>query len=249
MGRKTEELKSAYPKKKITASEVYFIDKRMLCSKSMIAKALNVTDRSVDGWVKKGLEYSSLSLPSFRLLDLDYVKEWYLDNIDQKTARSRGDVNVVPKPPEVIVSLEDNIADIEGKIQQANDMLQFKSTSIDSAERTEKILNALLKTVKLGKESGDLIPKRDTDKVVSEIVAVLIAGYKRDIKALPKECENRPWEEIQAILESTYRNNIEKLHKLSSMKSKKSMYDVLEVILARLDDGVTVDEMLERINT
>jgi len=248
MQKKLKLLQDAYPKKQIESMEVFLIDGELLGTKKTVARIMNVTERSIVGWEKRGFGASKYSVQGMPLYDINKLRDWHLENIDQKKSRNSGDVNVP-----VITNDEnvDNIdtTDITTKIKQATDLINAKTTSIETADRVGSILNALTRAVKLSKEAGDLIPKRDTEKVIIEIIAVVISGYKKDIRMLPRECEDRSEAQIKEILETNYKTNIEKLKKLakSEMVSNRKLYDVMEGVYELLLSGVSPDELLNMI--
>lgn len=180
---------------------------------------------------------------------LDECIKWVEENINSSKSRATNKKEVTVEPP-TDGDIEETVNDINGKIAQANEMLQLKTTTHDSADRIKKILDSLIQAVKLGEQTKELIPKKDTEKVIVEFVATLIAGYKRDIKILPKELKQRDEEEIRQILENTYKSNIEKYQKIakSELLSEAKLYDVIEAVMELILEDVSVDEILKRIN-
>jgi hypothetical protein len=210
--------------------------------------------KTISRWKKDGMPKATKPSGLKARGDFFHIQEcqeWVDKNINK--TKSRATEKKSDRLVEVQSSSDDDIDetvnDIQGKIRQANEMLQLKGTTHDDADRIKKILDGLIQAVKLGEQTKELIPKKDTEKVIVEFVATLIAGYKRDIKILPKECNQRNEEEIREILESTYKSNIEKYQKIAKSKilSEAKLYDVIEVVVELIHDEVSVDEIIKRL--
>jgi len=254
--KKLKSLKGRNPTKKIDVTEVYFIgDDKPLVTIPFILRVLGISRTSLNGWEHKGLEASEYSTHVLKLFDFEYIKEWYADNIDKKLAKGRRNkiTEVDGEPEDSTIpkydNMEDEINDIYGKIKQANEILQIKKTPQYEAERIDKIMAALTKAAKLGEQMGELIPKKDTEKIIVEMIATLISGYKKDINILPQECSNRTENEIRNILEVNYRSNIENYQKLSKSElvSETKLFDVLTEVNDILLGGVPLDDVIAKL--
>ena len=62
-----------------------------------------------------------------------------------------------------------------------------------------------------------------------------------------KEWKKNNKDKIKKHDQKYYKNNIEKLAKLSKLKVDKKLYDVMEVILERLAGGESVEEIIEKV--
>lgn len=227
-----------------------------VASTEEIAEIMNTTTRSIERYVQKGMPLHEASLPKFNIFDVKQCQKWRNKNMRRSNNREHrsndqeddiddgGDKADIPPQ-----DFDKSIKDMKGKIEQANSLLQLHGTDFNEAERVKKVLDALMAAIKLGEASKELIPKKDTERVVIEIVAMLIAGYKQDIKVLPKELDGRNEKQIREILENTYKTNIEKFQKIakSSFLSEKRLYDVIEVVIDMLRRGIEVDEIIRRM--
>jgi hypothetical protein len=228
-----------------------FIGDREVISKSELAtkERLGVSAKTIQRNVAKGMPVHQCSTKQFQVFDWLDVIEWRDESVDKQKARAtkKKDTEVEGDGSEDNSDIEETVNDIQGKIKQANEMLQLKKTSHDNADRIKKILDALVQAVKLGEQTKELIPKKDTEKVIVEFAAMLIAGYKRDIKILPKECSERKEEEIRDILESTYKSNIEKYQKMTKqyLPSENKLYDAIDIIMQLSLSGVSMDDIIK----
>jgi len=254
---KIKALEKEYPKVNISDHIIYFIEGKMLVPKPVVEKFFNVSGRAISNWEKKGYEASKYSLKTLRLYDIDDIRDWHKENMSQTRSIARADVHKVGDVGDKLdddtpdySNIEDEINDINGKIKQANEILQMKSTTQKEADRIDKIMGALTKAAKLGEQMGELIPKRDTEKIIVEMIATLISGYKKDIKILPQECAKRNENEIRNILETNYKSTIENYQKLSKsdLLSENKLFDVLGVVMRLLEDNISVDTIIGRLN-
>ena len=236
--------------------ESYEINGKLYATAKFLSAYFNKSTKQVSRWKQDGMPIATkpkeLKIRG-DVFHLDECINWVSENINSSKSRatSRRGKGVEVEISKSDENIEETVNDIQGKIRQANQMLQLKGTSHDDADRIKKILDGLMQAVKLGEQTKELIPKKDTEKAIIEFIVTLITGYKRDIKLLPKECKNRSEEEIRKILESTYKSNIEKYQKIakSELLSESKLYDVVEVVAELILDGVSVDEILKRIKS
>jgi len=234
----------------ISTIESYEINGKLYINTKFLCAYFNKGDKQVGRWKKDGLPIAEKPKElNFRgdLYFFDEAREWVDKNINKTKSRAtqkRVDTGMPPSE-----DIEETVNDIQGKIRQASQMLQLKTTSHDDADRIKKILDGLIQAVKLGEQTKDLIPKKDTEKVIIEFIVTLIAGYKRDIKILPKECAKRDENTIRNILENNYKSSIEKYQKMtkSDMVTENRLYDVVEVVFEMVEDGIDIDEILKRM--
>lgn len=232
--------------------ESYEVSGKLYITAKFLSAYFNKSAKQVSRWKQDGMPTANkpneLNIRGEVFILQDCIR-WISENINSTKSRAtskRGvEVDISPRDN----NMEETVNDIQGKIKQASEMLQLKNTTLDDADRIKKILDGLIQAVKLGEQTKELIPKRDTEKAIIEFVATLIAGYKRDIRILPKECEKRSDKEIREILEKTYKTNIEKFKKIakSNMLSENKLYDVVEVAVELIHDNISVDEIIKKI--
>ena len=230
--------------------EVYQFHGKMYVNTKFLCAYFNKDAKTISRWKKDGLpiaEQPKELKVRGDLYHLDEVIKWVDENINKTKSRASSKKTKS-------VDLQDNdedieLVDIDTKIKEIKQ--EIGSTNVKKLPQDEMstLIGNMEKLTKLEITRGDLIHKRDTEKVVLEFAATLISGYKRDIKILPAECENRDKETIRNILEKTYRSNIEKYQKLarSDMVSESKLYDIMEVVYQLIVDGVQIDEILKRI--
>lgn len=232
--------------------ESFKVDGKLYVNTKFLCVYFGKSDKQVGRWKKDGLPKATKPKELKVRGDVFHLEEcitWVSENINSSKSRA-----TKQKGKEVQTQdddIEETVTDIQGKIKQANEMLQLKTTTHDGADRIKKILDGLIQAVKLGEQTKELIPKKDTEKVIVEFVATLISGYKRDIKILPKECKERSEEEIREILESTYKSNIEKYQKMAKndMLSEAKLYDAIEVVVELIQEDISLDEIIKRMKS
>ncbi len=237
----------------ITEERVYFVNGVEFGTIGYVMSKMQCSRSTITGWERKGLEEAQFSTRKLKLFPMDDLIKWYKENTDVHRAKRNsnridevvGDDDEMPD----YSNIEDQINDINGKIGQANEILQIKSTSQKEADRINKIMEALTKAAKLGEQVGELIPKRDTEKVIVEMIATLISGYKKDIKILPKECANRNENDIRGILELNYKSNITNYQKLSKSDiiTDGKVFDVLRIVNDLMIDDVSPDDIVDKL--
>lgn len=234
----------------ISIVESYEINGKLYVNTKFLSVFLSKSEKQIGRWKKDGLPIAvkpkELKVRG-DFYHLEDVQKWVSENINSTKSRATKAKGTEVKAGDD--DIEETVSDIQGKIKQANELLQLKGTTHDDADRIKKILDGLIQAVKLGEQTKELIPKKDTEKVIVEFAATLIAGYKRDLKILPKECADRKEEEIRKIHESTYKTNIEKLQKMAKteMLSEYKLYDIIEVVSEMIVEGTSIDIILKRI--
>ena len=239
MSARFKALQETYPKKEIKKFECYTIDGEFLVDRQTISAIMKVAGRTTQQWQAKGMEDSIYSKKRLMLFSIDDVKAWHKEN----NYKDRQVEVVDNTEPMYLSGLEDEVNDIEGKIKQANKVLQIKSTTSEEADRVLKIMNALIKSIEAGKLSRELVPKKDVEKIILEMVTTVISGYKNDIKILPKEYENRSWVKIQPIMEANYKSNIENFQKLLKIKGDGRVYEIIAIVNDLLLWGASPSEI------
>lgn len=231
--------------------ESFVFDGKLYVTTVFIAAYFGRSVKQIGRWKSAGLKEAPkpAGLPvKGDVFFLSHVIAWNEENIVNKNKKRNADVEE-PVTEENVEQFEKTATTIHEKIKQANDLLQLRGTTVESAERIKKILDALVQALKLGEQAKELIPKKDTEKAIAEMAVMLISSYKKDIKILPKECENRKSTEISEILEKNYKANIEKFQRLAKLKdsSEKKFYDAIEAIIRLLGQGMPISEVMERL--
>ena len=236
----------------MTTIESYEINNKLYVTAKFLSAYFNKSTKQVSRWKQDGMPVAEKPEQLQIRADVFFLKdcvEWVSKNINPSKSRATQKRNNDFEVIDIEDEKDEIVIDINGKIKQANEMLQLKRTSHDDADRIKKVLDGLIQAVKLGEQTKELIPKKDTEKAVVEIISTMIAGYKRDINILPKELENRKEEEIKQILENTYKANVEKYKKLAknTMLNENKIYDILEEAFSMIINNIPVSEILKRM--
>lgn len=231
---KFEFLKKNNPDKTIETEEVYFIDGIPTVTISYIQKVMGVSRPTIRWWEKKGLQEDDASTPHLKLFDIDYLKRWHKENMNQEMSnRGRG------KNP--------NIDDAYDEDDEAN--LDIDEISEGEAKRRNEIAKLKLAEIKIKKENDVLIDAEDVDKSMAEQAVLYESTKKNNEKILPVLLENRSRDEIASLL---YAHNMEDSKNKQRLvkkvfKSNETFYDIAQVVYTALKDGTEPDEIIERI--
>ena len=232
--------------------ECYEINGKLYVTAKFLSAYFNKSTKQVSRWKQDGMPVTEKPEQLQIRADVFFLKdcvEWVSKNINPSKSRATQKRNNDFEVIDIEDEEDEIVIDINGKIKQANEMLQLKGTSHDDADRIKKVLDGLIQAVKLGEQTKELIPKKDTEKTITEFASMLITGYKRDINILSKECENRKEDEIRTILEKTYKTNIEQYQKIAKSKilTENKIYDVLEKVYECIEEGTSPDVMIRKL--
>ncbi len=235
MTGKQKRLADAFPKNDITMMEVYFIENDApLVPARYIERILGVTRQSLHLWEKKGMAECPWSIPRLRLYDINYVKKWHRENIDQKQSRNSigGEVN----PP---LDIEDNPylnMDLD-KVPQAE---ADRRKAIESVKRLQK-QNAILKE--------EYVAVDDIDRTMAAMGAMFIASLSNLEKSAPSMLANKPKDEIVTLLEDAHQGITDKLHELvqKEFDGDDDFYAVMETVMDHLHNGKSPELLIKRM--
>ena len=254
-----EEVKELSKWKKIEDADTEITLKRYIGDREVVTKRElmmlwgKVDRKTIERYVAKGMPIHTSSFKGFQVFDLKLCEEWRDENINKsqssKANKSKSTEIVVDTGSESEDEEEDTTSDIKSKIDAANELLNIKSTTIETAERIDKTLKALHSAVKLDELYKDLVPSKDVQKVIVEIVSGVVTGYKRNTRILPKECANRNESEIREILNREYEATIKRLEKIakSEFLEEAAIYDVIEEIYNLLSNGVSPKILIDKL--
>jgi len=231
--------------------ESYMIDGKLYVTTSFVSAFFQTDPRNIRNWKKDGLSSKKERGVRQDLFLFDEVYKWNKENINQNKSRAgkkkKEPTNEVrnsnrDKKNKKDFNIRDKIDDIKEEIgkKEVENLPQYE---------LKEVIENLEKLTKLEIAIGDLIPKRDTEKVIIEFAITLIAGYKRDIKILPKECMQRSEEEIKKILEVTYKTNIEKYHKIakSDKTADTNITDIIDMTTELIYNDISTDDILSKM--
>ncbi len=203
--------------------------------KTELADILNVKARQIGNYIKKGMPVHSVGKRNAQSFDVEVCKKWKNKNIDKimsiKTTK--------PKKTNIEVPTD---ADHEG--EEKDDLSRKIKADADKAE-----LGVKLDTIKLAEAEGRVVDANDLDRAMSELAIVHKTDKIQDENLFPVLLENKNAGEIKALLQEHNFERLEMLDKIinKEFKSEETMYDIVEVILQQLKDGVEPESLIKRI--
>jgi len=237
------ELKELPKWKKIATGNISIILKRFISNKEVVSKQELVelwgkSAKTIQRYVEKGMPVHPSSTRAFQVFELEEAKVWRDKSVDKvmslKTEK--------PKSREIEVDAE---TDSEDDAVEQNDLLRKLKADADSAE-----LKVQLETIKLAEAENRVVDANDLDRSMSELAIVHKTDKIHDENLLPILLENKDAGEIKMLLQE---HNFERLDMLDKIvnrefKSKETMYDIVEVVLQKLKDGVEPESLVKRLN-
>jgi len=198
LDKRTEELIRKFPNDNIDEVSMIIADGGLILNKVQLAKALDVSTRTIEKYEVEGMPSSKYSTPRYRLFTLTTAIEWVILNID-KTKSKRGKAQAAEVPEDM-----------------ENDW-KFRKERADALKTEQMAEEATLKVKELKKE---LVKKEDTDKAMADLASTMGAMYRNDIKALPVLLENKPFTDIREELDRHYKDRMETMHRILSKEAK-----------------------------
>ena len=134
--------------------ESYEINGKLYVTAKFLSAYFNKSAKQVSRWKQDGVP--TINKPN-ELINIrgdlfflpDCIK-WISENINSTKSRATSRRGVEVDTPPQDNNIEETVNDINGKIKQANEMLQLKVTTHEDADRIKKILDGLVQAVKLG---------------------------------------------------------------------------------------------------
>lgn len=222
MNKKLANLQKVHPKLTIKAEPVFFIDGKTLVTKAFIAKDMKVSERHIGNWEKAGFEASEYSLPRMKLYDINALKEWHRENIDQSQSRKiKG-------------------ADAIQAIKQGRPLSGVDLSSVDAeeADRLKKINDVILGELKIKEAKGDLVKADTTDKAIAEFGSFFVGFLRNSRITLSRDLENKDKDYIFEFLDTHYGEFVGDVHKrvnLTEDEESQTIYDFLHETLIDYD--------------
>ncbi len=128
----------------------------------------------------------------------------------------------------------------------------LEKVSIEEAKRRteiERVKNLRLKNAQL---IGELIPADQVDRELATQAALHISLLRNEQSVFPNILENKKREEIESIVMSYHHEEISRLGRILEKRSKEDigapvMSDLIYGILEKLDDGDTIESMMDAL--
>jgi len=238
------ELKELPRWKKIAENNVKIYLKRFIKNKEVVSRQELVdiwgkSVKTIQRYIKDGMPIHPESTRVFQFFNLEEVTTWRDRSIDkvmsQKTAK--------PSTTEIEVNI-DVESDGDESLVALDDMSRKLKADADDAE-----LKVKLNTIKLAEAEGRVVDANDLDRAMGELATVHKTDKIHDENLLPILLENKNAGEIKKLLQEHNFERLEMLDKIVNreFKSVETMYDVVEVVLQQLRDGVEPESLVKRL--
>ena len=222
-------------KKSVIERMAYVINKEMYGDREFVASLYNVTTRTIANWKKGGLHFHKLaSVPHKELFKLTEVQDWHSQNISQAKATSTAKAKNRDNPQ------------AESEPNHNGDIHKMDYVAL---EKEEKKMKVQLAKVKLDEAEGRLVSAEDLDKALYEQAIMHVTKLSNDQKTLPVVLANKSQDEVKQLLTDHNSEHLDTLKANVQRKFKGDMsnYDVFNVILDLRKSGLSVDDIIGRL--
>lgn len=225
----------------VTTEIVRYIEGRRVVSSEELCDLWGIAIPTLRDYVsKKKMPKHECSEERFVVYDLAEVIAWRNENITP----NHGNGILLSRKNELL-GLIPEMGDEDGQPTRKVDSLRKAAADADRAEE-----EALIATLKRKQLEESLIDADDLDIALAELATVYQTTYSNDKKILPVQLKGKTDGEIRKYLDEYYENRMSDLNRLinkSFPNGKASMYEIISVVLERLDEGYTPDELLGKI--
>ena len=236
----TSEIKELQKWKKIEDSGLGIVLKRFINNQEVVSRQELIeiwgkSAKTIQRYIKDGMPQHSNSTRAFQFFNLEEAEAWRNKSIDKvmsiKTLRPTTDITV----------------DINNENQDETpkgDLERKLKADADDAE-----LKVRLNTIKLAEAEGRVVDANDLDRAMSELAIVHKTDKIHDENLLPIILENKDAGEIKTLLQEHNFERLEMLDKIvnKEFRSMETMYDIVEVVLHQLKDGVEPESLVKRL--
>lgn len=236
----SSDLKELPKWKKIEEAGAQLTLKRFIGDREVISKSelitedrLDVSAKTVQRNVAKGMPVHPCSIKQFQVFDWIEVLAWVDGTVDKiMSAKTKK-----PKSSETEVDIDDDSV--------RTDMERKTKADADDSE-----LKVKLNEIKLAEAEGRVVDADDLDRSMSELAIVHKTDKIHDENLLPILLENKDAGEIKKLLQEHNFERLEMLDKIvnKEFKSEETMYDIVEVMLQKLKEGVEPESLIKRLN-
>ena len=224
----------------LTIEHVYTVDGRRLVSRRDLCRLWGVSDEAIKSYTKKGLPKSELSHPSMSVYDYDLVTKWRAENVDLQRGRAKSKARA---------DAENGFVDPSSTVVEDTHLHTGYAIRQMIAESDKAVETAKLAKLKRQELEGSLVESETLDIALAELAVIYSTTYVNDKKLLPIQLKNKTDGEIRKFLDQHYANRMSDLNILinKSFETSDSIYDVLEVIIDKLNNGSSPKEIIDDI--
>lgn len=198
-----------------------YIAGRQVISSQELKTAWGISDMTLRRYIGLGMPKHPASFKDFNIFDILECAAWRDNNISDRGAKPGKSRNP-----------EDTDED-EGIVSRKM-----------KADADRAVSEAAISELKHQQLKGSLIEAETLDIAQAEMAVIYQTTYQNDKKTLPIQLEHKSSGEIREYLDSYYQNRMEDLDSLIHKEfpeCNESVYEIMEVALKQLNNGVSPD--------
>ena len=197
--------------KDVMPLEVYFIDKKVYCSRKFLALYYGVNEVAITKWEKEhGLKRTSKGHPKLILYDFDYVMKFR----EEMVGKSKGG----------------RIKDNKGH-DKDRDMEGQEISKIDLQKRKNEVI---LQDIKIKEAKGNLVPADTTDKAIAEFGAYFVGFLRNSRVTLSRDLVGMSQDEMHEFLDLHYGEFVNDVAKRVQMEHTDELATVYDEMHKRI---------------
>ena len=218
-----------------------FIHGKEVVSIVELEELLGRSKKTITRNINDGMPIHPEATTYFKFFELDEVMKWRKRNVDatmSATAKAKTTKGMPRLTPQV------ESPEPPPDLELLDDVARKQKADADDAE-----LKVKLNAIKLAEAEGRVVDANDLDKSMAELAIIHKTDKINDENLLPVLLENKDAGEIKQLLREHNFERLEMLTKLvnKEFKCKETLYDVVEVVLQQLKDGVEPSELIKRV--
>ena len=212
-----------------------------IVQKKELADVLEVKIRQIGNYIKRGMPISSTGKRGVQNFETEICKNWKVKNID-KVMSTKTKLYKQSKSTEIEIEIDEKNTDEDEEVKC--DLERKLKADADSA-----VIKVKLDNLKLAEAEGRVVDANDLDKSMSELAIVHKTDKINDENVLPILLANKTASEIKKQLQKFNTKRLEELDKLINreFKSVETLYDIVEVVLCQLKEGIEPESLIKRI--
>jgi len=219
--------------------EAYSYEGKVYVSTQFLAAYFNMDKRNITNWIKKGLEpYKIKQLSRSNLFILSEVIVWIELNINQTKSQNRKGTGEDETDEEV---------DYEtlSTVEKRDHLRRLGKNSLDEKNTVEQIIE------REGKNKiydRGWIRKEKPAQTIKALARSFISLMKNMMITISKEGEQKTQDELYHLMDKYLHVEIVKFQKmLQDENAELDLHEVYQVIIDLYDDGVSLDEIVKKI--
>lgn len=222
--------------------ESHFFEGKVFVTTQFLTSYFNVETRTIANWNKKGLEfYKMRSLSKSNLYILQEVIEWREVNINNmQSMRTR-------KTPSGTSDEDLEGLDYEdmSTIQKKAHLRKLDKNKLDELNTAEQIIE---REAKNKQHDNNWVRKEKPAQTIKALVRSFISLLRNMMISISSEGENKSQDDLYLLMDKYLFTEIGKFQKmLKDENAELDLHEIYQVIIDNYDEGVSLDDMVKKI--